>query len=106
MDKKGANLLMAVTSATHSVPHPWLHSATLWGSLDQTTGAWAPPSETGNVLVWGGALAPVGVKSSPGNSNVLLDSWITVLGNELSAGIISENPTGETEGIEIDCVID
>lgn len=31
---------------------------------------------------------------------------ITVLGNGLSAGIISENPIGKTEGVLIDYVID
>lgn len=52
----------------------------------------------------GGALAS-GFKSSPGNSNAQPNLLITEPGNEPSAGI-SENPTGKTEGILIDYVID
>lgn len=48
----------------------------------------------------------MGSKRSPGDSNVQPDFRITVLGNELSVGIISESPTGKTEDILIDYVID
>lgn len=55
-------------------------------------------------MVWGGTPASVGSKRSPGDSNVKPDLGITVLGNELSVGKIS--PTGKTEHILIDYIID
>lgn len=58
------------------------------------------------VMVWGGTPASVSSKRSPGDSNVKPDLGITVLGNELSVGIISESPTGKTEHILIDYTID
>lgn len=92
-----------LTRGFHTRTLPWLSP---WGSFYKATDAGAPPSEIWILLVWGGALAPVGIKSSSGNSNVQPDLLITVLRNGLSTGIISENPTGKTEGILIDYVID
>lgn len=57
-------------------------------------------------MVWGGTLASVGSKRPLGDSNLQPVLGITLLGNELSIGIISESPNGKTEDILNDYVID
>lgn len=56
--------------------------------------------------IWGGVQALGGSKRSPGDSNVQPNFRITVLRNECTVGIISESPTGKTEDILIDYVMD
>lgn len=104
--KRNDNLFIAAKSEICSGSHPWLHNVILWGRFSTATHTWTLPAEIWILLVWGEVLASVGSKSSPGESNRKPNLVKHCAGNELSVGIISENPTGKNEAILIDYIID